>query len=98
MSRFIDFDNDKAIIVNNADWLMNLNFLEFMREVGVHFSVNRMLTFDCYKNRLEQGLTFFEFSYMLMQSYDYLKLYRDYNCKLQVGGATNGLISSEAMS
>ncbi|MCF6460672.1 tyrosine--tRNA ligase [Clostridium sp. Cult3] len=87
LSRFIDFDDDKAIIVNNADWLMELNFLEFMREVGVHFSVNRMLTFDCYKNRLEQGLTFFEFSYMLMQSYDYLKLYRDYNCKLQVGGS-----------
>lgn len=87
LSRFIDFDNDKAIIVNNADWLMDLNFLDFMREVGVHFSVNRMLTFDCYKNRLEQGLTFFEFSYMLMQSYDFLKLYRDYNCKLQVGGS-----------
>ena len=87
LSRFIDFDNDKAIIVNNADWLLNLNFLEFMREVGVHFSVNRMLTFDCYKNRLEQGLTFFEFSYMLMQAYDFLKLYRDYNCKLQVGGS-----------
>ena len=87
LSRFINFDDDKAIIVNNADWLMELNFLEFMREVGVHFSVNRMLTFDCYKNRLEQGLTFFEFSYMLMQSYDYLKLYRDYNCKLQVGGS-----------
>ncbi|QQY79511.1 tyrosyl-tRNA synthetase [Keratinibaculum paraultunense] len=87
LSRFIDLDNDKAIIVNNADWLLNLNFLEFMREVGVHFSVNRMLTFDCYKNRLEQGLTFFEFSYMLMQAYDFLKLYRDYNCKLQVGGS-----------
>ncbi len=87
LSRFIDFDDDKAIIVNNADWLMELNFLEFMREVGVHFSVNRMLTFDCYKNRLEEGLTFFEFSYMLMQSYDYLKLYRDYNCRLEVGGS-----------
>lgn len=87
ISKFIDFDNDKAMIVNNADWLLNLNFLEFMREIGVHFSVNRMLTFDCYKNRLEQGLTFFEFSYMLMQSYDYLKLYRDHNCRLQVGGS-----------
>lgn len=87
LSRFIDFDDDKAIIVNNADWLMDLNFLDFMREVGVHFSVNRMLTFDCYKNRMEQGLTFFEFSYMLMQSYDYLKLYRNYGCKLQVGGS-----------
>ncbi|NMA87304.1 MAG: tyrosine--tRNA ligase [Tissierellia bacterium] len=87
LSNFIDFDNDKAYVVNNADWLLELNFLEFMREVGVHFSVNRMLTFDCYKNRMEDGLTFFEFSYMLMQSYDYLKLYRDYNCKLQVGGS-----------
>lgn len=87
LSRFIDFDDDKAILVNNADWLLDLNFLDFMREVGVHFSVNRMLTFDCYKNRLEQGLTFFEFSYMLMQSYDYLKLYRDYDCRLQVGGS-----------
>ena len=87
LSNFIDFDNDKAYVVNNADWLLELNFLEFMREVRVHFSVNRMLTFDCYKNRMEDGLTFFEFSYMLMQSYDYLKLYRDYNCKLQVGGS-----------
>lgn len=87
LSRFIDFDNDKAIIVNNADWLLELNFLDFMREIGVHFSVNRMLNFDCYKNRLEEGLTFFEFSYMLMQSYDYLKLYRDYDCRLQVGGS-----------
>ncbi|MCF6464593.1 tyrosine--tRNA ligase [Clostridium sp. Cult2] len=87
LSRFIDFDDDKAIMVNNAEWLLNLNFLDFMREVGVHFSVNRMLTFDCYKNRLEEGLTFFEFSYMLMQSYDYLKLFRDYNCRLQVGGS-----------
>ena len=87
LSRFIDFDDDKAIIVNNADWLLELNFLKFMREIGVHFSVNRMLTFDCYKNRMESGLTFFEFSYMLMQSYDYLKLYRDYNCRLEVGGS-----------
>lgn len=87
LSRFIDFDNNKAIMVNNADWLLKLNFLDFMREVGVHFSVNRMLSFDCYKNRLEEGLTFFEFSYMLMQSYDYLKLFRDYNCRLQVGGS-----------
>lgn len=87
ISRFIDFDNDKALVLNNADWLLDLNFLDFMREVGVHFSVNRMLTFDCYKNRMEDGLTFFEFSYMLMQSYDYLRLYRDHNCKLQVGGS-----------
>jgi tyrosyl-tRNA synthetase len=87
LSRFIDFSDDKALIVNNADWLLKLNFLEFMREVGVHFSVNRMINFDCYKNRLEEGLTFFEFSYMLMQSYDFLKLYRDYNCRLEVGGS-----------
>ncbi|MBC8591220.1 tyrosine--tRNA ligase [Wansuia hejianensis] len=87
LSRFIDFSDDKAMTVNNADWLLNLNFLEFMREIGVHFSVNRMLTFDCYKNRMEKGLTFFEFSYMLMQSYDFLKLYRDHNCKLQLGGS-----------
>ena len=87
LSKFIDFSEEKAIMVNNADWLLKLNFLEFMREIGVHFSVNRMLTFDCYKNRMESGLTFFEFSYMLMQSYDYLKLYRDYNCRLQVGGS-----------
>jgi len=86
-SRFLDFSDGKALMVNNADWLLDLNFLDFMREVGVHFSVNRMLTFDCYKNRMEGGLTFFEFSYMLMQSYDFLKLYRDYGCKLQVGGS-----------
>ncbi|NLY77880.1 MAG: tyrosine--tRNA ligase [Tissierellia bacterium] len=85
--RFLDFDEGKAILANNADWLLDLNFLEFMREIGVHFSVNRMLTMDCYKNRLEKGLTFFEFSYLLMQSYDYLQLYRRYNCKLQVGGS-----------
>ncbi|NLJ77908.1 MAG: tyrosine--tRNA ligase [Tissierellia bacterium] len=87
LSRFIDFSDDKAFMVNNADWLLDLNFLDFMREVGVHFSVNRMLTFDCYKNRLEEGLTFFEFSYMLMQSYDYLQLFRDYKCRLQMGGS-----------
>lgn len=87
LSRFIDFDDNKAMVVNNADWLLDLNFLEFMRKIGVHFSVNRMLSFDCYKNRLDKGLTFFEFSYMLMQSYDYLKLYREHNCRLQVGGS-----------
>lgn len=87
LSRFLDFDNQKAIMANNADWLLDLNFLEFMREIGVHFSVNKMLTLESYKNRLEKGLTFFEFSYMLMQSYDFLELYRRYNCKLQVGGS-----------
>lgn len=86
-SRFLDFKEDRAIMDNNANWLLDLNFLDFMREVGVHFSVNYMLTLDSYKNRLEKGLTFFEFSYMLMQSYDFLKLYRKYNCKLQVGGS-----------
>lgn len=85
--RFLDFNDDRAIMVNNADWLMDLNFVDFMREIGVHFSVNRMLTFDCYKNRLEQGLTFFEFGYMLMQSYDFLYLYRHHNCKMQLGGS-----------
>jgi len=87
LSKFLDFSNGNAIMVNNADWLLELKFVDFMREIGVHFSVNRMLTFDCYKNRLEKGLTFFEFGYMLMQSYDFLYLYRNYNCKLQLGGS-----------
>lgn len=87
ISNFLDFSEDKGYIENNADWLMKLNFLEFVREIGVHFSVNRMLQFDCYKNRMEQGLTFFEFSYMLMQSYDFLYLYRKHHCKLEVGGS-----------
>lgn len=87
MTRFIDFGEDKAYIENNKDWLLNLNFLEFMREIGVHFSVNQMLTLESYKNRMKKGLTFFEFSYMLMQSYDYLVLYRKYGCKLQMGGS-----------
>lgn len=85
--RFIDFSDGKAIIENNADWLLNLNFLEFVREIGVHFSVNEMLKKDSYKNRLDSGLTFFELSYMLMQSYDYLELYRKHKCKLQMGGS-----------
>ena len=85
--RFLDFSDGKAIMDNNANWLLDLNFLEFMREVGVHFSVNYMLTLDAYKNRMEKGLTFFEFSYMLLQSYDFLHLYRKYNCKLQIGGS-----------
>ncbi|MDU5978247.1 MAG: tyrosine--tRNA ligase, partial [Finegoldia magna] len=87
MTRFIDFGEDKAYIENNKNWLLNLNFLEFMREIGVHFSVNQMLTLESYKNRMKKGLTFFEFSYMLMQSYDYLVLYRKYGCKLQMGGS-----------
>lgn len=87
LGRFIDFSQGKALLENNADWLLGLNFLDFMREIGVHFSVNRMLNMDAYKNRLEEGLTFFEFSYMLMQSYDFLHLYRKHNCKLQLGGS-----------
>ena len=85
--RFLDFSDDKAIMVNNADWLLDLNYLDFMREIGIHFSVNRMLTLDSYKNRLEQGLTFFEFGYMILQSYDFLELYRRYNCVMQLGGS-----------
>ena len=87
LSNFLEFGEGKATMVNNADWLLQLNFLDFMREIGIHFNVNRMLSFDCYKNRIDEGLTFFEFSYMLMQSYDYLKLYRDFGCKLQLGGS-----------
>ena len=86
LSRFIDFDNDKAIIANNADWLLDLNYVEFLREIGVHFSVNKMLTAECYKQRMERGLTFFEFNYMLMQSYDFYMLYQKYGCNLQFGG------------
>lgn len=86
LSRFINFDNDNAIIANNADWLLNLNYVDFLREVGVHFSVNRMLTAECFKTRMEKGLSFLEFNYMLMQSYDFLELNRKYNCKLQLGG------------
>lgn len=87
LSKFITFDNDQALMVNNADWLRNLNYIEFLREIGVHFSVNRMLTAEAYKTRLEKGgLTFLEFNYMLMQSYDFLELFRRYNCVLQLGG------------
>ncbi|MEL7606384.1 Tyrosine--tRNA ligase [bioreactor metagenome] len=84
--KFLDFSEGKAIMDNNAEWLLPLNYLDFMREVGVHFSVNRMLAADCYKNRMEQGLTFFEFGYMLMQSYDFYVLNQKYNCKMQFGG------------
>ena len=86
MSRVLDFSDNKALIRNNADWLLPLNYLEFMREIGSLFSVNRMLTCDCYKNRMEQGLTFFEMGYMLMQSYDFLQLFRTEGCVLQMGG------------
>ena len=86
LSKFIDFDDDKAIIANNADWLLDLNYVDFLREVGVHFSVNKMLTAECYKQRLERGLTFFEFNYMLMQSYDFWVLNKKYGCTLELGG------------
>ena len=86
MSRFIDFSEGKAIIANNADWLLNLNYVNLLREVGMHFSVNRMLTAECFKKRWEKGLTFFEFNYMIMQSYDFWKLHQDYNCVMELGG------------
>ncbi|HRU96341.1 MAG TPA: tyrosine--tRNA ligase [Ruminococcus sp.] len=86
MSRFIDFSEDKAIIVNNADWLMKLNYIELLRDVGAHFSVNRMLSHECYKQRMERGLTFLEFNYMIMQSYDFLELFQKYGCNMQFGG------------
>lgn len=86
MSRFIDFSDGKALMVNNADWLMDLNYIDLLREVGPHFSVNRMLTFECYKQRMERGLTFLEFNYMIMQSYDFYELYRKYGCNMQFGG------------
>ncbi len=86
MARFIDFSEGKALIVNNADWLLDLNYVELLREVGPHFSVNRMLTAECYKQRMERGLTFLEFNYMIMQSYDFYKLFQDYGCNLQFGG------------
>lgn len=86
MSKLVDFSDGKAIMVNNADWLMNLNYIDFLREVGVHFSVNRMLSAECYKQRLERGLSFFEMNYMIMQSYDFLELNRKYDCQLELGG------------
>ena len=86
MEKFIDFSDDKAILVNNADWLLNQNYVEFLREVGVHFSVNRMLSAECFKQRLERGLSFLEFNYMIMQSYDFYMLYQKYGCNLQFGG------------
>lgn len=86
MSRFIDFSDGKALVVNNGDWLLDLNYVDVLREVGAHFSVNKMLTFECYKQRMERGLTFLEFNYMIMQSYDFYKLYTDYGCNMQFGG------------
>ncbi|MCI5945675.1 MAG: tyrosine--tRNA ligase [Oscillospiraceae bacterium] len=86
MSRFIDFSEDKAIVVNNGDWLLDLNYVDVLREVGACFSVNKMLTFECYKQRMERGLTFLEFNYMIMQSYDFYMLFRKYGCNMQFGG------------
>ena len=86
MSRFIDFSEDKAILVNNADWLMDLNYVEVLRDIGPHFSVNRMLTAECYKQRMEKGLSFLEFNYMIMQSYDFYMLFQKYGCNMQFGG------------
>ena len=86
MERFIDFSDGKALMVNNADWLMGLNYIEVLREVGAHFSVNRMLTAECYKQRMEKGLSFLEFNYMIMQSYDFYMLFQKYGCNMQFGG------------
>lgn len=86
MSNFLDFSGDKALMLRNGDWLLKLNYMEFLRDIGVHFSVNQMLTAECFKSRLEKGLTFIEFNYMLMQSYDFLFLHKNYDCKMQVGG------------
>lgn len=86
MSRFIDFSEGKALMVNNAEWLLDLNYVELLREVGPHFSVNRMLTAECYKQRMEKGLSFLEFNYMIMQSYDFYALYQKYGCNMQFGG------------
>jgi len=86
LSRFMEFGEGKATMVNNGDWLLNLNYVDFLREIGAHFSVNRMLTAECYKRRMETGLTFLEFNYMIMQSYDFLSLFKSHGCRLQIGG------------
>ncbi len=86
MSRFIDFSDGKALIVNNADWILNMNYIDVLREVGPHFSVNNMLRAECYKQRMEKGLSFLEFNYMILQSYDFYKLFQDYGCNMQFGG------------
>lgn len=86
LENFIDFSDNKALIVNNGDWLLNLNYIDFLRDIGTNFSVNKMLTAECYKRRMEKGLTFLEFNYMIMQSYDFLRLFKDYGCRLEIGG------------
>ena len=84
--KFLTFEDGKAIMVDNADWILNLNYINFLRDIGKHFSVNRMLTAECYKNRMEKGLTFLEFNYMLLQAYDFYRLHEDYGCKMEFGG------------
>ena len=86
MRRLVDFENDKAVMLNNADWILKFNYMDFLREVGVHFSVNRMLTAECYKQRMEKGLSFLEFNYMIMQSFDFYTLFQKYGCNMQFGG------------
>lgn len=86
LSKFVEFGDDKALMLNNADWFLNLNYMEFLRDIAVHFSVNRMLTAECFKSRMEKGLTFLEFNYMLLQSYDFYKLNQEYGCVLELGG------------
>jgi len=86
MKKFVNFNSNESLLVNNADWLCNLNYISFLREIGVHFTVNRMLTAECFKSRMEKGLTFIEFNYMLMQAYDFLMLFRKHNCIMQIGG------------
>ncbi|MBR6344625.1 MAG: tyrosine--tRNA ligase, partial [Lachnospiraceae bacterium] len=86
MSRFIDFSDGKALIVNNADWILNMNYIDVLREVGPHFSVNNMLRAECYKQRMEKGLSFLEFNYMILQSYDFYKLFQEYGCNMEFGG------------
>ena len=96
--RFLNLENGSVRVVNNLEWFKDMLFLEFVRNIGRHFSVSRMLAAECYKSRLETGLTFLEFSYMLMQSYDFLQLYRRYNCRLQIGAMTSGPTSWAAMN
>ncbi len=86
MERFIDFSDGKALLVNNADWLLNLNYVDFLRDIGTHFTVNRMLAAECFKQRMEKGLSFLEFNYMLMQGYDFYVLNQKYGCKMELGG------------
>ena len=98
MERFIEFGEGKAMMLNNADWLMNLNYIELLREVGACFSVNRMLTAECYKQRMEKGLSFLEFNYMIMQSYDFYHMFQHYGCNMQLAATTSGAICLAAPS